>query len=327
MFKRRTTKVRRHSRMKTLEVRVMSPRIAWYGFLRFGYQCTKFALVLALLAGLGWGAWLGIRRAFIENPEFQFQSVDLNPNDVMDERKFMEIAEISLPSNLFRLDVDEIRDRLRARPDLVDASVERHLPGTLQVRVTPRVPRAWIACPEAGIETTRSAGDLLVDTAGVPYPCPERQLEAARELPILVLRAQENLPVVPGRELSRPELKRAFRLLDTACGVDPQSCRWIERVSQPNDWSLLVMTRDGTEATFGLGDHERQFTDLVTALDHASRQGYAIATINLIPQRNIPVTTRSEAPPPRATVVPEPSPGELRENRRKQDLKSLLNRG
>jgi hypothetical protein len=184
---------------------------------------------------------------------------------------------------------------------------------------------AWVALQ--GAEHERREGGLLVDSAGVAYPCPPRQWDVARELPVVWLPAREGEPLDAGKPVRQPELARCLRLLAAVCGTDPRSARAIERIDQPNSWSLDLTTRDGTVATFGLSDHGRQVADLASALDHAARQGYSIATINLIPQRNIPITTRAGTQPPRATPVPEPDPASRRDERRSQDLKSLLNRG
>ena len=63
---------------------------------------------------------------------------------------------------------------------------------------------------------------------------------------------------------------------------------------------------DGLRARFGLSDHERQFGDLLCARRHALERGYKLATIDLIPERNIPVTLAEPPPPPRAIPVEDP---------------------
>src|SRR5688572_23704597 len=108
MAKSRTSKPRRHSRSQVLEVRVMSPRIAWFGFLKFAGGLGKLACILAVIAGLGWGAWLGIRRAFYQNPDFRLQIIELNANPVIDELGLAEAAGIDLNANLFDIDVDRV---------------------------------------------------------------------------------------------------------------------------------------------------------------------------------------------------------------------------
>lgn len=326
MSKRHTSKVRRHSRSKVLEVRVMSPRIAWLEFLRLTGGLTRYALILAAVGGIGWGVWQGIQRAFYKNPDFQLKVIDLNANPVIDEAGLAEIIGISPPPSLFEIDVAGVTARLKALPGIEDARAERHLPGTLMVRVVSRTPRAWISCPEAGLSDVRRAGGMLVDRGGIAYPCPELQLEDANKLPMIQLPLSEKNPIAAGKHLDHPELAHCFRLLDSASEADPESIHWIDSLKQVNAWSLLMVTRQGISSTFGLGDHERQIQSLRLAMDHSSEKGYTIDTINLIPKHNIPITLRAEAAAPRAVPVAEPSPEEIRADRRSRDMKTLLNR-
>lgn len=327
-MKRKTTKPRRHSRQSVLEVRVLSPRIAWFGFLRFSGTILKIACVIAVIAGIGWGVWRGIQHAFYKNPDFSLQVIDLNANPVIDELGVTAVAGIDLTANpsLFDVDVDEATRKLSALPGITEARVERHLPGTLVVRVVARSPKAWIACPAAGLTEVRRAGAMLVDTKGVAYPCPELQTELAASLPVIELPASADHPIQPGAKIQQPELEHCFGLLDSAREADPDATRWIEAIRPLNDWSLLLVTRQGTAATFGLGDHPRQIASLRAALDHAGEKGYVIETINLIPKYNIPISVRDGDAPPRAIPVSAPAPANTGETRRARDLSNLLNR-
>ncbi len=323
---RPTRKSRRRSHSRVLEVRVMSPRIAWLGFMGVAARLAKLACILAVLTGVGWGVWQGIQRAFYKNPDFRLQVIDLNPNSVIDEVSLAEKTGIDLTASLFDIKVSDVTAKLTALPEISAAHVERHLPGKLVVRVTARSPRAWISCPTAGLAEVRQAGAMLVDAAGIAYPCPELQLPSALILPVIELPLSAKYPIKPGKHIDQKELAHCLRLLDAACEPDAQASHWIESVKQVNEWSLLLTTRQGTAATFSLGDHERQITSLRAAIDHSYQKGYVIDTINLIPKHNIPVTLRNEPPVAKVITVPAPSTGELREQRRSRDLQRLLNR-
>ena len=326
MSKHRTSKPRRRSRSKVLEVRVMSPRIAWFNFLKLAGGVLKFACVLAVVTGTGWGIWQGIQHAFYKNPDFRLQVIDLNSNPVIDEAGLVEATSIDPTSSLFDIDVDDLTDRLNQLPQISSARVERHLPGTLVVRVIPRVPVAWICSMDSGLKETRREGDLLVDHDGFVYPCPARQLESAVKLPVVHLPPLDKCPIAVGKPVNHPELRHCFQLLDTARESDPNATHWIESIRQANEWSLLLVTRDGTEATFGIGDHERQIQRLRAAMEHANQEGYVINTINLIPKHNVPITLREERAAPKAVPVSEPTAEDLRKDRRSRDLNKLLNR-
>ncbi len=304
----------------------MSSRIAWFSFLKLAGGVLKFACVLAVIAGAGWGVWQGIQHAFYKNPDFRLQVIDLNSNPVIDEAGLVEAAAIDLNASLFDIDVDDLTNKLNQLPQISSARVERHLPGTLVVRVIPRVPVAWLSCVDVGLTETGREGDLLVDHDGIAYPCPARQLESAIKLPVIHLPSLDKHLIATGKPVTLPELRHCFQLLDTARESDPDATHWIESIRQANEWSLLLVTRDGTEATFGIGDHERQISRLRAAMEHANQEGYVISTINLIPKHNVPITLREEKAAPRAVPVSEPTSEDLRKDRRTRDLNKLLNR-
>ncbi|NJM37396.1 MAG: FtsQ-type POTRA domain-containing protein [Akkermansiaceae bacterium] len=326
MSKRQTSKSRRRTRQQVLEVRVLSPRIAWFGFLKLFGFFAKIACILAVITGIGWGVWQGIQRAFYQNPDFRLQVIDLNPNSVIDEADVAQIADINLTASLFEIDVTQVAARLKQQPGIADASAERHLPGKLVVRVTPRIPKAWLFHMDSDASAVRKVGAMLVDQTGIAYPCPEMQLTSALSLPIIYLPLSEQVPIAAGQKITLPELDHCFRLLDSAIEADPDSIQWIESIKQINQWSLELATRQGTKATFGLGDHDRQMHSFRAAIDHASQKSYTINTINLIPKHNIPVTVSHEVPTSRRPATPDPGSKPTREDRRSRDIDTLLNR-
>ena len=117
-----------------------------------------------------------------------------------------------------------------------------------------------------------------------------------------------------------------MQLLDSARAADPDAVQWIDSIRQLNEWSLELVTRQGTSAIFSLGDHARQIESLRAALDHAGEKGYDIATINLIPKYNIPITLREEQAPPRAILVSPPNEESPSDARHARDLGTILNR-
>lgn len=354
MPKLKTTRVRRKDR--TLHVQVMSSRIMWFEFLAFCTRLSKFAIALAVIAALGWGAYLGIRRGFIDNQEFRLQTVDLNANPAIDEARLVEVAGINLNSGIFHLQPGEIRKRLAARPELSAVTVARQLPGTLIVRVTAREPIAWLVNPATQLTDDRAAGGWVVDRDGAVFECQPGQMETSINLPVIVLPKDE--PLMLGMRIQSPTFERLRHFLAAARECDPSLLGVIDRVEQTKSWAIEAKLRDGIQATFGLGDFERQLSDLMAARAYAEQHNQQIATINLIPQRNIPVTLREEpaaqgksedaedaksqkgakeqkvsketkaATPERSKAPAEDSPNKPSSNkdRRSRDVKSLLNR-
>ncbi len=311
-----------------LEVRVSSPRLVWLGFCGILARVIKLGSLLAVVAAIGWACHEGYKRVILDNPDFQLRVIDLNDNPVLDERALVELTGLDLTSNITRVDVDAMRQTLLDQPAITSARIERHLPDTLAVRIATRKPRAWIAMPSAGIPVERDVGAMLIDADCFPYPCPELQLEEARSLPVIILtETAAEAGIIQGSPLRHEELQKCIRLLDSARQYTPELLSSIDTIDQPTPWSLRAVIQGGTEAVFGLRDHQRQLTRLRAALIHADSTGREIATINLIPRENIPIILKSDVspPPPRAIPVEEP-PLTSTDLRREADLDSLLNR-
>jgi len=312
-----------------LEVRVSSPRLLWLGFCGLIAGVFKLGLVSAIVVALGWSAYEGYKRVVLDNPDFQLRFIDLNDNPVIDERGLVELTGLDLASNITRIDSAAIRQTLLDQPAITSVRIERHLPDTLVVRLGTREPRAWIALQETGAAPERAVGGLLVDADFVPYPCPDLQFEAAMSLPIIVLKEDPDHPVKPGKPLRHDALRQCARLLDEAFAHAPGLVPAINTLNQPNPWSIRAVTHEGTEAVFGLRDHARQLARLSAALAHTKKTGRELATINLIPRENIPITLKSDAPPPPPRAIPVEEPvtaADARRDRVNSDLDSLLNR-
>lgn len=324
MFKRHTSRVTHRRQVVELQAHVMSPRIAWFGLLRYLRKIAKFALFLALAGGLAWGVRLGIRRGLLENKEFRLQAIRLTPNPAINERDLVRIAGINVNGSLFECDATVIESRLRARPEISSASVRREFPGTLIVEVAAREPRVWIASKLHGIPARDLKTGLLVDRAGFAFHCPSGLYPAASALPVLELGEGGEIPVA-GRKVVHPEFDRLLSLYRVACKGIPGAPRWIATLRQNRKWSLELHSRDGTAASFGLGDHERQMADLKAVLDHARADNRQVASIELIPERNLPVVLRGEEAP-RAVLVEEPDETPAPPDRRARDLQKLIHR-
>jgi len=332
---------------KILEVRVSSPRLAWIGFLGILFRTVKLGSLAAVLAALGWAGHQGYKRAVLENPDFQLRVIDLNPNPVLDESALVSLTGLDLTCNITQVDTTTMRETLIAHPAITAARIERHLPDTLVIRITTREPRAWIALRDDSAAFERKPGALLIDGDRVPYPCPDLQFEHAARLPVIVLKGDpEQSTLTTGGPLVHDSLGPCLRLLDTMTRDTPDLLAAIDTLDQPAPWSIRATTHGGTEAIFGLNDHPRQLRKLRAALAHTDPAGRPLATINLIPRENVPITFQSNVPPPRTApaaqddadgdvpdfdeaAIPVAIPVDeatLQESRRAGDIDAILNR-
>lgn len=322
MFKKRTSKVRHSRQLIQLQANVVSPRILWFGILKACKKGVRLAVLVALGLGAIWGIRLGIQRGLVENEEFRLQAIELTPNAAIDERRLVEITGIDIDGSLFDCDAPEIESKLRAMPEIAIANVRREFPGTLVVQVVAREPVAWLAIPSQGIEAHDEKSGLLVDAGGVAFPCLANLAETAVKLPVFFL-GEGGDPIMAGQPVKHPEYARLLRLYKVACEEIPGASQWIYSLRQTRAWSLELVSREGTTASFGLGDHKRQMDNLKSILEHARERSQQIASVELIPERNIPVTLRGSGVP-RAILIEQPEPSSP--DRRSRDVQDLLNR-
>ncbi|MGJ8632917.1 MAG: cell division protein FtsQ/DivIB [Luteolibacter sp.] len=304
----------------------MSPLIAWFGFVSFLKVLGKTAFVLALLAGLAYGVRQAIQHTFHQNPDFRLQAINLTPNNVLNEPDLVDYLNLDLSGNIFDFDIKFMEERLLQIPAISSARVRRDLPGTLEFSIVTRQPVAWIACPQENLPASRENHSILIDYKGFTYPCPPGQVGICQNLPILILSPIPGKPVKVGEKLDHPQFKHCISLLTAIRATYPAGVASIESISKENEWSLSLRTKSGTIATFGLGDHKRQLTNLNQALNHSGKKGYKIATINLIPKQNVPITVAEDNSPPRAIPVTEQLKESAKVSKKTNDLNILLNR-
>ncbi len=82
-------------------------------------------------------------------------------------------ARVSRGSPLLRVDTGAVARRLDALPWVGRAVVRRELPGTLTVRITPRVAVAWTRAADGSVELLSAQGAVIGTVAGIPAALPE----------------------------------------------------------------------------------------------------------------------------------------------------------
>lgn len=324
MPRRKTSRVRKNKRGTELELRVNSPRIFGFSCLRFAGRLGKFGVLAGVIGAMGWGARTGLHKVFIENEEFRLQEVQLQTNGRMTEQWFAEVTELDLSASVFAFRLSEARRKLEARPGILEADVSRRLPGTLKVSLRERIPVAWLECRDLGIYGRDPGEGLLVDREGVVLPCEPWWQEASAGLPVVVVTDGKVGDFAVGKRMRHREAERALHLVRLSNQMLSGAGWDIPVVGVQNDYSLIAATSNGTVATFGMYEHQRQMGDLKALIRHALETGRGVERVNLIPERNIPVSFTGGGRTPAGGNVEKITPDGG--NRLEQDIKAILNR-
>ncbi len=245
----------------------------------------KTTLLLAIVAGLIVAAAIGVREMFIENEAYQLQELELKTDGYLSHRRFLQLTNIDTEANVLTIDLPDARQRILDQPEVISCEIERILPGTIKVQIEEREARAWVAHDGS----RRIGSGVLLDKSGVPFFCHADYWQHAKDLPLIKCSDEDYRKIKLGEEIGSTEIKRALNLiLLSQEKVDNEQWRF-DKVEVLNFYSMQASCMDGTEAIFGLYDHDRQLSDLLQAQNHCKKTGRQIAHINLIPDKNIPV--------------------------------------
>ncbi len=248
----------------------------------------KLSIVFALIGLAAWGGYKGMRHAFIDNEKYKLQEIKLQTNGHLDHQRVVEVAGINLNDSIFAVNAEDARKRLNALPEVIDSSVNRRLPGTLKIKITERVPVVWLECDQLGYPG-RKDGGILADKDGITFPCEGALWQTARDLPVIVLKESTVDDFELGKPMQHRDAMRALRLIQRFSNTGIRNDWLPERVILVNNYSMDAVCNDGTRATFGMYEHERQMRDFIKISEHTRKTQRNIQHINLIPKKNIPV--------------------------------------
>ncbi len=297
MFQRRTSNRTPKSRQRMLSLKVSSPRIVFFDFIKIGARCLKLGLIVAAMVGVGFGLSLGWQKLFVENDEFTISELSLKTFDgetpqFLTHARMLAQTGLDPDATIFSLDTEALAIQLESLPELTGAKVSRRLPGTLKIEVQERHPVAWVACRSLGIrERDRDLG-LLIDIDGIPFKCASETLwDYAESLPVVLVGDIGDEKIVEGRAIKHRGLNYAFDLIriasDSLVGIEKPA--W---VVVKDEITLEMKTMGGILATLSYYDLNRQLTDFSKLVSHAQARGKELDRVNLIPSRFVPVHYR-----------------------------------
>jgi cell division protein FtsQ len=181
------------------------------------------------------------------------------------------------------LNLRQIAGDLDKLPNVSSAKVERRFPDKIAINITERVPVVRIDGLNIDLGTRET---FFLDRDG--YVLKPRADEPPPPLPQIINLTDAELE--PGMKLDRPILSRALEILD---GIDHSELRTtidIARIDLSNPLSITMETRQGMIITFRLEYIDQQLQRLLQIVNYPDFQQRQIHTVDLTPERNVPVT-------------------------------------
>jgi cell division protein FtsQ len=211
---------------------------------------------------------------------------------------------IVVGANIFTCDLKKVRLAIEHLPQVEHVDVRRRLPHRIDIEIMERQPIAWVT-ERSDIDPTSSESSLLIDSRG--YVMRSRKIPHEYfNLPTISGVVTENL--APGQKVNTLEMQAALDLIR----LNADSTRWqVRNIDLAKGYCLIVTDRTHAQITFGLDDVDRQLSRLNRLLDYLEPMHKEIQTVNLLVDRNIPVTfVDPEAPvaeAPASTAPPAPA--------------------
>ena len=303
---RRISNLRQRRQQHLLDVKVRSRKAAHHRNRKVLVTLSKLALVAGFCVAVYLGALEGAKRFFFENPEYQLKTIEVQTDGTLQRDQIVEVADLHEGENIFKINLARVHDRIQQLPQVDDVQVVRKLSGEIDIRVVERKPVAWLTSEKEFSDPFVSDAAFLVDARGVLMK-QKKLLPEYLGLPLILGCSSESLEA--GKIVESSEAKTALELLRLSVRSFMQTRFQIRDIDVSKGYCLLVTDKNHTRITFGLNDLEEQLQRLEQFLVYCDDSKQELETVNLLVQRNIPVTfTRPPAAVINDTIEPPVEP-------------------
>ena len=233
------------------------------------------------------GAWLGgkemLRRFVWENPDYILTDLRVTSDGALTREQVLSAAKITEGHNLYSYDLAIARTDLDQLPQVERSEIQRVSPNRIDIVVTERRPIAW-AVGSADEDPTTSKKSYLIDARGVVMRS-KTLLPEYYHLPVISGVAVENFAA--GQRVNTFEMQAALELVR----LNADNTRWQARnIDLKKGYCLEVTDRNHAKVTFGLDHIDQQLDRLFRYLDHVELAKKELLTVNLMVERNTPLT-------------------------------------
>jgi cell division septal protein FtsQ len=293
---RRVSNVRQRRQQHLLDVKVRSRRATQHRVRRaMGVLCRIF-LVAALCGAAYAGVREGARRLLFENSDFQIKTIELQTDGTLQREQVLKAVDLHEGENIFKVNLARVHDSIQQLPQTDEVQVVRKLPGEIDIQVVERKPVAWITSEKEISDPFASDAAFLMDARGVLMK-QKKLLPEYLGLPLILGCSSESLAA--GKAVESREAKTALELLRLSERSFLQMRFQIREIDVSKGYCLLVTDKNRARVTFGFNDLQTQLRRLEQFLVYCDDSKQELGTVNLLVQRNIPVTF---AEPPAAVI-------------------------
>jgi len=302
----RLSSFRQRRQQHLLDVKVRSRRAVQHRNRRLLVVFSKIALVILLAGGIYVGARVAAKRFFIDNPDYKLSNIEVQTDGTLQRDQILNVADLREGENIFRVNLARVHERLQELPQVDGVEVVRKLPAEIDIRIVERKPIGWITSEKQIADPFASDAAFLVDARGVLMK-EKKLLPEYLGLPLILGCVSESLEA--GKIVESREARAALELLRLSTRSFMQTRFQIREIDVSKGYCLVVTDKNHSRVTFGFDNLDTQLQRLEQFLIYSDDAHRELATVNLLVQRNIPVTfAKSPAEVINETIKPEESP-------------------
>ena len=248
--------------------------------------CLILGCCSCLIVGLiaHWAMQGALRSSFFSNADFRLKTIEIEVNGTMSKAEVLEWSGLRHGQNLLSINLAEVRRRMLANPYISEVHLERRLPDSLHIQLDERQPVA-ILYPRSKNGARLLQDVYYVDSSGmVIKPKPGERLR-----PLPVVTGIDASYVAEGLKLDYPPGLSALNFV-RLINLSPLRTELdLTQIDLLVDGSFMVRTRQGGQIRFRADYLEAQLERLTIIIGYARRQKRVIQTVDLSPDKNIPV--------------------------------------
>jgi len=283
----RLSNTRQRRQQHLLDVRVRSHKATQHRNKRILVVLSKVLLSFLVLAGIVFGVRYGSKRLFFENPDYRLSKIEVHTDGTLQREQVLQAAGLREGENIFSVNLSRVRDQLQQLAQVDEVEVVRSMPGEIGIKITERRPIAWITSEKQMTDPFGEDAAFLVDARGVVMK--EKEL-LPQYLGLPVISGCSNEGLVAGRVVDSSEVKSALELLRLSTRSFMQTRFQMREIDVSKGYGLFVTDKNHTRVIFGFDNLEVQLQRLEQLLVWADNSNRELETVNLMVQRNIPVT-------------------------------------
>lgn len=267
---------------------------------RWTWRIAKAAALAALVGGIVYGGIEGWRKLFWNNPDYALREVRVVTDGSLTREQVIQAAKLQPGRNIYSYKAEAAREAIRKLPQVASVEVRPYFPNRIEVTVVERKPVAWVSS-KASETSAKTERTYLLDDRGIVFQ-PKHTLSDYAPMPVIGGVETEDIEL--GSPIRKAEVVAALELLRR---VRESGEFKVLSIDVSKGYSFVVTNQRLSRFTFGLDEIPAQLGRLGAVQAEAALIGQDIATANLIPKRNIPVTFMIPAPPePQENDTPEP---------------------